>query len=104
MSRLVKALLDFYLSNEPITRERMPYYNKCKNCGSHKLIGHRCNSCFYTDPDEPTGNLNDHADTCMCIECIPSPKDTDPYAADTSTPVTGQADLSEWDDLGGEVG
>jgi len=68
------------------------FYNKCKNCGRMKLMGFRCNICLYTDPDEP------HNSTCMCIECIPTPKDTD-HATDPAEAISGK-DLTEWDDLG----
>lgn len=69
-------------------------YNKCKNCGRMKLMGFRCNICFYTDPDEP------HDSLCMCIECIPTPKDIDPYASDSEQTESAE----NHHDLGGEAG
>lgn len=71
-------------------------FNKCKNCGRMKLSGCRCNICFYTDPGE---HRPDDA-TCMCILCIPTPKEPE-RAEDADAPADPPATHH---DLGGEAG
>ncbi len=70
------------------------FYNKCKHCGRMKLMGMRCNSCMYTDPEEHRPD----DPTCYCIECIPSPKD------DNATDTREAEPVENGPDLGGEAG
>lgn len=76
----------------------MSFYSKCKNCGRMKLQGHWCNICLYTDPDEKYPGRHDPDNpTCMCVECLPTPKEPE----DAADSATTEADYNpDHDELG----